>query len=256
MTQRTDPSGAAALPQVQAQPSCGRRALLQCGAAACAGTALAQLPGCAPRIPVPTAIALDAPVDNIVTVALTRVPELLTPGGSLLLHPEGTDASGRPRSILVVNSSDQGLLAWDAYCPHQFCELSWDDGETEAVCPCHLSRFGADGRVKNPPATADLTPHKVALQRSNQVLTVDLSGDVVYPPATAAAGGSVITFAIADLPALAKVGGTISGYAKGVAFPILVVRTSATEVEAYDARCPHLGCQIFGAGQVLICKCH
>jgi cytochrome b6-f complex iron-sulfur subunit len=237
----------------QRPAGCSRRALLQCGAAVCALPALVPLAGCAPRIDLPTAIALDAPVDDIATVALSRVPELLAPGGSLILHPEGLDADGRPISVLVVNSTTQGLLAWDAYCPHAGCEVAWDDGPSEVVCPCHLSRFAVDGTVKNPPAQENLRAYPVKLQRSNQVLSVDLNGSGDLFPA---AVSGVVSFTLAQLPALATVGGSVTSYSRGVVHPLLVFRTGANTIEAFDARCPHLGCSVYGAGQVLICKCH
>jgi len=41
-----------------------------------------------------------------------------------------------------------------------------------------------------------------------------------------------------------------------VPFPLVVLRTSATEVIAFDARCSHLGCAVRGASQLFVCPCH
>lgn len=41
-------------------------------------------------------------------------------------------------------------------CPHFGCALRWNAAERSWDCPCHGSRFGADGKLLNNPATDDL----------------------------------------------------------------------------------------------------
>ena len=41
-------------------------------------------------------------------------------------------------------------------CPHLGCALTWNAQEHSWDCPCHGSRFGADGRLLNNPATGGL----------------------------------------------------------------------------------------------------
>jgi len=41
-------------------------------------------------------------------------------------------------------------------CPHMGCALKWDARERAWECPCHGSRFSAEGKLLNGPATGDL----------------------------------------------------------------------------------------------------
>ena len=44
-------------------------------------------------------------------------------------------------------------------CPHLGCALKWDPGQRVWECPCHGSRFDADGKLLDGPATGDLESH-------------------------------------------------------------------------------------------------
>src|SRR5438105_7375487 len=127
----------------------GRRALLRCGAA-CARAA------CGKFVDEPVAIETGAPASGLLSVPMARMPELERAGGSVLLHADSTDFLGRRVSVLVANTTSQGLRAYGAYCPHAGCEVVWDDRGDDVVCPCHLSRFSVDGTVTKAPAAADL----------------------------------------------------------------------------------------------------
>lgn len=45
-------------------------------------------------------------------------------------------------------------------CPHLGCALKWNKDEHTWDCPCHGSRFTADGNLIDNPATSDLKPHE------------------------------------------------------------------------------------------------
>src|SRR6267142_5100254 len=225
----------------------GRRTLLRCGAA-CALAA-----GCGKFVDEPVAIEAGTPNKNLLSVPMARMPELGQSGGSVLLHANAVDFLGRRVSVLVANTSSEGLRAYGAYCPHSGCEMAWVDGENSVVCPCHLSRFAVDGTVTHPPAVVDLDTYPAKLSPDGSVLIVDLTGTAgVFP---AAVDGEV-SFAVEQLPPLMRVGGSVTGHAAGVPYPLVVLRSSATQMLAFDARCPHLGCAVSGASSLFICPCH
>src|SRR5438270_644083 len=128
------------------------------------------------RSSAPVAIEAGTPTKGLLSVPAARVPELAQAGGSVLLHVNATDFVGRRVSVLVANTTSQGLRAYGAYCPHSGCEVAWVDGDDAVVCPCHLSRFSVDGTVTKPPAAADLDTYGAKLTGDGATLIVDLSG--------------------------------------------------------------------------------
>jgi cytochrome b6-f complex iron-sulfur subunit len=58
---------------------------------------------------------------------------------------------------------EDSLLALDATCPHEGCDVNWR-GEN-FVCPCHGAAFAADGSRTRGPAKADLAIYKVKVEK-------------------------------------------------------------------------------------------
>jgi glycine/D-amino acid oxidase-like deaminating enzyme/nitrite reductase/ring-hydroxylating ferredoxin subunit len=60
-------------------------------------------------------------------------------------------------SKVAVYRDDSGAIQRrSAVCPHLGCVVSWNACERTWDCPCHGSRFSAEGRVYNGPANTDL----------------------------------------------------------------------------------------------------
>ncbi len=64
--------------------------------------------------------------------------------------------------VLVAHISPGCYTAVWRVCTHGACELSWEAASTQAVCPCHGSRFGPDGEVDLGPATRGVASFPVS----------------------------------------------------------------------------------------------
>ncbi|MGN7808674.1 FAD-dependent oxidoreductase [Flavobacterium sp. KACC 22758] len=65
------------------------------------------------------------------------------------------------KKVAVYRDYDNTLQAFSAVCPHLGCIVKWNSDEKTFDCPCHGSRFAADGTVTNGPATSDLHKFQV-----------------------------------------------------------------------------------------------
>jgi Rieske Fe-S protein len=62
------------------------------------------------------------------------------------------------RRVALHRRADGELLALSAACTHMGCTVAWNEAEETWDCPCHGSRFLADGRVVEGPAVRALEP--------------------------------------------------------------------------------------------------
>jgi nitrite reductase/ring-hydroxylating ferredoxin subunit len=60
--------------------------------------------------------------------------------------------------VAVYRDPAGAVIERSAVCTHLGCIVGWNSSEKSWDCPCHGSRFGADGHVMNGPAVSDLKP--------------------------------------------------------------------------------------------------
>lgn len=68
----------------------------------------------------------------------------------------GWASATEERTVFVLSAQEGRARVVSAVCPHEGCEVSWDAGQRSFLCPCHDSRFGADGAALTGPATRGL----------------------------------------------------------------------------------------------------
>jgi nitrite reductase/ring-hydroxylating ferredoxin subunit len=85
--------------------------------------------------------------------------EALRPG-------EGTIARVGRRQYAAYRDDDGRLHTLSARCTHLGCIVGWNAADRAWECPCHGSRFAADGTLVQGPATADLPPDPLSTDES------------------------------------------------------------------------------------------
>ncbi len=100
--------------------------------------------------------------------------------------------SGR---FYLVCREDGGFLALYHKCTHLACAVLWHEDEGQFYCPCHGSRFEADGSVVNRPASRGLKRFPVTIDGGRVLVDTGAlieretlePGDVAYPDGQEAA---------------------------------------------------------------------
>ena len=66
------------------------------------------------------------------------------------------------RNVFVLPAKGNQVLS--AICPHEGCEVAWDQNTNRFSCPCHASFFAADGSRISGPSPRGLDPLPTRLQ--------------------------------------------------------------------------------------------
>jgi isorenieratene synthase len=94
---------------------------------------------------------------------------------------------------ITVRRTGAGVEALSRRCTHAGCEVLWDAGGQQFVCPCHAGVFDRDGKPRSGPPkrpldrlTATVTPAGVEVRRDGGGVTVNCSSVIVATDAAAA----------------------------------------------------------------------
>lgn len=81
------------------------------------------------------------------------------PEGARLVPGEGAIVRAGHRLHAVYRDESGTTHVLSARCPHLGCLVSWSEADKEWECPCHGSRFTAEGQLLQGPATTGLERH-------------------------------------------------------------------------------------------------
>jgi 3-phenylpropionate/trans-cinnamate dioxygenase ferredoxin reductase subunit len=98
---------------------------------------------------VPNKVAHEVPSDVLIVKTVDRSVDDLDPGHGGLVSVDG-------RQLAVYRDDEGDTFELSPRCTHMGCTVDWNDSARTWDCPCHGSRFAADGSVVHGPASEPL----------------------------------------------------------------------------------------------------
>jgi Rieske Fe-S protein len=77
-------------------------------------------------------------------------------------HVTGWAITTEQHSVFVLPAKNNQVVS--AVCPHEGCEVAWDQSTNRFSCPCHESYFAPDGTRVSGPAPRGLDPLPMRVQ--------------------------------------------------------------------------------------------
>ena len=102
------------------------------------------------------------PAGGAVQIKVSNFPELATVGKAVRV--------GDRRAAMRTGASS--FIGLSMICTHQQCTTDVSPKLNQFVCPCHRSRFAADGKVIEGPATQNLASLNASYNAQTDILTL------------------------------------------------------------------------------------
>ena len=96
-------------------------------------------------------------------------PSPITNAGKPERYPQGT-VTADPKTGIYIVHGPQGFYALSAVCTHLGCLTSWSAEQNQIACPCHGSKFNAEGVKVEGPAPRPLAWLRVWLSDEGDLM--------------------------------------------------------------------------------------
>lgn len=100
-----------------------------------------------------------------VAVPLAKAPKLQKVGGSMVTRIRG-------KELLLVRDAENSAHAYEAKCPHEFCDLNYAPETRLIECPCHAATFDLSGKVLEGPPPRPLETYQAIVDGERLLLNV------------------------------------------------------------------------------------
>jgi len=100
-----------------------------------------------------------------VAVPLAKAPKLQKVGGSMVTKIRG-------KELLLVRDAENSAHAFEAKCPHEFCDLNYAPDSQKVECPCHAGLFDLTGKVLEGPPPRPLETYQAIVDGERILLNV------------------------------------------------------------------------------------
>lgn len=139
----------------QVQPNKSRRSFLQLLPLGVFAGVFGSIGGAAFRFLRPR---LSAPSEQWLDVATVSEISGSQPLAKKVLaeHISGWAVTTEEHNVFVLPAKNNEVLS--PICPHEGCEVAWEQSRNRFSCPCHESFFAADGSRISGPAQRGLDP--------------------------------------------------------------------------------------------------
>jgi nitrite reductase/ring-hydroxylating ferredoxin subunit len=116
-----------------------------------------------------------AELADFFTVNFSQFPALQNVGGSIRLNTSTIPGAGGLRNIIITRVGQAEFAAVTEECTHAGCSVgTFSGGALE--CPCHGSRFDAQGNVLGGPAGSPLTKYDTSFTAGDAFMRVNIPG--------------------------------------------------------------------------------